>query len=72
MHLSVIARRFVYGVRIHVPDFVTNDDAFCVEPGGERIVRLRPHKPEAAFSEATLTALNLEGRLRLTTTEESA
>jgi beta-mannosidase len=67
--LSVKARRLAYGVRIHAPGFTPDDDAFSVEPGGERIVLLRAHNAEAALSGATLTALNLDGRAPVTTVE---
>lgn len=54
--LRVTSRRLAYGVRIHAP---ASDNAFSVEPGGERTVRLHD-KP----TDVTLTALNLSGRVR--------
>jgi beta-mannosidase len=63
--LSVKTRRLAYGVRIHAPGFHADDDSFSVEPGGERVVSLRAQDPMTAFSGATLTALNLDGRLHL-------
>ena len=72
VRLSVKARRLAYGVRIHAPGFVPDDNAFSVEPGGARVVPLRAREAGAAFSGAALTALNLEGRLRVATTEDSA
>jgi hypothetical protein len=39
-------------VRVHAP---ASDDAFCVEPGGERVIRLHGEPPTA------ITALNLSG-----------
>jgi len=66
--LRLNSRRFAYGVRVSVPGFVAADDAFGVEPGHERSIRLTPapvpdgaRAPEAA----TLTALNLQGRVRI-------
>jgi hypothetical protein len=47
-------------VRVH--DVAVSDNAFSVEPGGERIVRLLG-EPAAAI---TLTALNLSGRVEAT------
>jgi beta-mannosidase len=55
--LAVRTRRLAYGVRVHVPGSVSSDDAFCVEPGRERIVELRP--PGSGW----LTAVNLDGRV---------
>ena len=40
--LTVTSRRLAYGVRIHAPGFVPSDDAFSVEPGGSRRIRLQP------------------------------
>ena len=63
--LSVRARRFVYGARVDVPGFVPADDAFCVEPGGERRIALRSlvGDPTEAPQRAEITALNLSGRV---------
>jgi beta-mannosidase len=58
--LVVSSRRLAYGVRVH--DVAVSDNAFSVEPGGERIVRLLG-EPAAAI---TLTALNLSGRVEAT------
>jgi beta-mannosidase len=40
--VTVSSRRFAYGVRVHVPGWEPSDDAFGVEPGGERVLALRP------------------------------
>jgi beta-mannosidase len=62
--LSLRTRRLAYGVRIAVPGFEPTDDAFCLEPGGERHITLRRTSDEHAAPEAgTLTALNLTGRV---------
>jgi beta-mannosidase len=63
------SRRFAYGVRLHVPGFTAEDDAFSIEPQGERIVRLHPREPADDYSGGALTALNLDGRLRIQTRE---
>jgi beta-mannosidase len=70
--VTVSSRRFVYGVRLDVPGFTGADDAFSVEPGHARRVRLRriasapvpgrttrPTHPAAGH----VTALNLAGRV---------
>jgi beta-mannosidase len=59
------SRRFAYGVRIHAPGFAADDDAFSIEPQGERVVLLHPREPAVDFSGAALTALNLDGRVRV-------
>ena len=41
VELRVRSCRLLYGVRLQVPGFDSSDDAFSVEPGGERRVRLR-------------------------------
>ena len=60
--LTVDTRRLAYGVRIHAPGFVPDDDAFSIEPGGSRQVDLRARTPDARFG-GELTAINLAGRL---------
>jgi beta-mannosidase len=61
LELHTSARRLVYGVRIAAPGFAGDDDAFSVEPGGSRVVTLRPLSPGTEFSGASVTALNLAG-----------
>jgi beta-mannosidase len=61
--LTVRSRRFAYGVRVHLQGFVAADDAFSVEPGGERTVALRALGDAAAAPGGSLTALNLSGRV---------
>jgi hypothetical protein len=51
-------------VRVHAPGFTPDDDAFSLEPGTERLVRLRPSRADAVFSEGEVTAVNLRGRIR--------
>jgi beta-mannosidase len=63
------SRRFAYGVRIHAPGFAADDDAFSIEPQSERVVLLRPRELAGEFSGAALTALNLDGRVRVRTRE---
>ncbi len=60
--LTVDTRRLAYGVRIHAPGFVPDDDAFSIEPGGSRQVDLHPRTPDARFG-GELTAINLAGRV---------
>jgi hypothetical protein len=59
-------------VRIHVSGFTTDDDAFSIEPQGERVVLLRPREPVGDFSGGALTALNLDGRVRIKVRESAA
>lgn len=59
--LVLRSERFVYGVRAGGPALVPDDDAFHLEPGVERTVKLRAL---AAVPDAVaITALNLRGRL---------
>lgn len=66
LRLRVATLRFAYGVRVRVPGFEPHDDAFCIEPGRERLIRLEPLDPDSVFSGGELVALNLRGRVRLT------
>ena len=63
--LSVKTERFAYGVRLHVAGFRPTDDAFSVQPQGERTVLMLPRQAGAVYAGGWLTALNLDGRLRL-------
>jgi beta-mannosidase len=62
--VTVASRRLAYGVRLHVPGFAPDDDAFGVEPGHERTIELRRADGAAGASgTGHLTALNLVGRV---------
>lgn len=50
--------RLVWGLRLQVPEAVPSDDAFCLEPGHDRLVWL-----DAVSVGGTVTALNLQGAL---------
>jgi beta-mannosidase len=71
--LTVSSRRFAYGVRVRVPGFTPEDDAFSVEPGRPRQVWLRAAEaptgtaetPAGSAGHGHLTALNLAGRVHL-------
>lgn len=65
LELVVRAHRLAYGVRVHVEGFTPSDDAFFVEPGRERVVLLRADEPGAEVVGGFLTALNLQGRVKL-------
>jgi beta-mannosidase len=70
--LVVSTRRFAYGVRVHVPGFRALDDAFSVEPGGTRRVRLVPTVgPDGGVSGGRVTALNLRGHVALERAEQA-
>jgi len=56
--LVVAADRFAYGVRVHAAGFDPSDDAFGVEPGGERTIELRGGAGPRGPAAVTLTALN--------------
>lgn len=65
--VRVATRRFAYGVRVIADGYVAGDDAFGVEPGHERVIPLTRATPAEALptAAASLTALNLTGRLGL-------
>ncbi len=63
LRLRVETGRLAYGVGVHVPGFHPTDDAFSVEPGGERNVLLLPRTADATFAGGALTAVNLHGRI---------
>jgi beta-mannosidase len=66
LRLTIRSRRFAYGVRVHAPGFDPDDDAFCVEPGGLRLITLARREAERAPAGAiVLSALNLAGRVTI-------
>ncbi len=65
VRLTIRSRRLAFGVSVATDGFDPDDDHFSVEPGGERSVLLRPHEPGREFAGAELTALNLDGRVRV-------
>ncbi len=67
--VRIRTRRLAYVVRLHVPGFVPEDDAFSVEPGHERIVAMRPTGTDNVPMDCALTALNLDGPLKVESSE---
>ena len=59
------SRRAAWGVRLRAEGFAPDDDAFVLEPGVERSVAMWPAGGDAEFSGGAVTALNLEGRVRV-------
>ncbi len=59
--LRVSSLRLAAGVRVRAPGFEADDDAFCVEPGGERALLLAPREPNQTFAGGTLAAVNVRG-----------
>lgn len=65
MTLRVSSLRLAVGVRVRVAGYEADDDAFCVEPGGERVLLLAPRDPNPTFAGGTLAALNLRGTVSI-------
>jgi beta-mannosidase len=63
--VRLCSRRLAYGVRVRVPGFVPDDDCFSLEPGRERVVRLRAEDPHGEFTAGAITALNLQDRVSI-------
>ncbi len=62
--LTLASRRLAYGVRVNVPGFDADDDAFSVEPGHWRSVMLhRRSDASEGAAVGSVTALNLYGRI---------
>jgi beta-mannosidase len=60
LRVTVATERLAWGVRVHVPGFRPDDDAFVLVPGVPRTVALTPIG-DAVFAGGTVTALNLIG-----------
>ncbi len=63
VRLEITSRRLAYGIRIHAAGSSASDDAFSVEPGGTRVVILRPAAAGSPVEAGWLTALNLLGQV---------
>jgi beta-mannosidase len=64
--VRVRSRRLAYAVRVHARGFVADDDAFSVEPGGERVISLRLAGPAVATGfTGTVTALNARDGVKI-------
>ena len=59
------SRRFAWGVRVAVDGYLADDQWISLEPGVERLLALRRRGADDGEPVATLTALNLAGRLRI-------
>jgi beta-mannosidase len=70
IELAIESVRFAYGVRIHATGYDSDDDAFSVEPGGRREVRLRLRDDVRPSNVLTISALNLSGRLAVEVAQE--
>lgn len=66
--LRVSSRRVATGVRVRVAGFEADDDAFCVEPGGERMLLLTSDDTGRPFTGGLLTALSLRGSVPIALT----
>ncbi len=58
-------RRLAYGVEMHAPGFLPDDDGFSIEPGGERVVVLRPTGTNNSLGDIRVSAVNMDGRIRI-------
>jgi beta-mannosidase len=72
--VTITSAHFLYGARVAIPGFVPDDDAFLVEPGHPKAVRMRRSSDGAAPAGrgdgaapagGSLTALNLAGRVQI-------
>jgi beta-mannosidase len=68
--LTLRAQSFVYGVRVDIPGFRAADDAFSIEPGGERRIALWGRAGHDSGGEGVITALNLAGRVPIIVSED--
>lgn len=66
LELVLSSQRLVYGLRVHATGYRLSDDALTLEPGVARSVLLvAENNADHASPFISLTALNLEGQLRV-------
>ncbi|HEX2017212.1 MAG TPA: hypothetical protein VGN69_10990 [Solirubrobacteraceae bacterium] len=63
--VTVASRRLAHGVHLHAPGWRSDDNYFSVEPGHSRSVRLRARDGVLPADSVAVTALNLEGHIRV-------
>jgi beta-mannosidase len=63
--VRVRSRRLAYAVRVRAPGFEPHDDAFSLEPGGERLIRLAPTLEGVDYTGGEVSAANQRGRVRI-------
>jgi beta-mannosidase len=66
LELRLTCTRLTWGVRVQIAGFEGEDDAFCLEPGHERLLRLRSRDGAPPPAAGWLSALNLRERLAIT------
>ncbi|MEY2432675.1 MAG: beta-mannosidase [Acidimicrobiaceae bacterium] len=57
--LDIGCRRLAHGVRVHMPGFEANDNAFSIEPGSTRSIALQRVSDMVASGSGLITAVNL-------------
>jgi beta-mannosidase len=63
--IGLRSTRVAHGVRLDTPGFTADDDAFTLEPGRDRAIRLHSSAETVRFGGGSLTALNLDGEIRI-------
>jgi beta-mannosidase len=64
--LSLMARRLAWAVRVDLPGFQADDDAFSLEPSVERVVMLRPLGADGPQPAGAVSAANMRGSVEIT------
>jgi beta-mannosidase len=64
MRVAISSRRLAYGVEVHAPGFVASDAGFSIEPGGERVVLLRPTGAASSLQDIRVGTVNMSGRVK--------
>jgi len=59
------SRRLVWATRVRADGYRSSDDAFCVPPGAEVEIQLRPVGAEPAGEAVTVAAVNMASRLAI-------
>ncbi len=65
LRLVLSSKRLAYGLEIHAPGFLPSDDGFSIEPGGERVVTLRPTHTDSSLKDCRIGAVNMSGRVKI-------
>ena len=72
IELELGAERLLYGVRVQAPGCHSSDDCFTLEPRVPRRLELRPDGRSVVPQRASVSAVNMSGRVNVALPETSA
>jgi beta-mannosidase len=69
--LALVSTRLTWGVRVDLPGYQPQDDAFSLEPGVERVIQLTPILPLSGPVDGSVGAANMNGVVAISTDDSA-